>query len=250
MAYVERFSDRVDDYAKYRPTYPVALLDLLESRGLSRTASVMDVGSGTGILTALLLDRAAQVFAVEPNEPMRKEAERQLEGRTGFHSVAATAESTGLAESSVDLITAGQAFHWFDVEATKREWRRVGKDGIWCALIWNERVDDSDFSREYGQMARGFVDEQGRAGSRMKDPSAQLAAFFDPFPVERVDLPNYQELHLDGLVGRALSSSYWPKSGPAHEASIQRLEAIFKAYQQEGKVRFDYRTEVYLGRLP
>lgn len=250
MAYVERFSDRVDDYAKYRPTYPAALLDLLEERGLSRGASVMDVGSGTGILSALLLERGATVYTVEPNEPMRSEAERRLSEDPKFRSIAGTAEATGLPDNSIDLITAGQAFHWFDVDGTRREWRRVGKPAIWCALIWNERVDDSDFSREYGVMARGFVDEQGRAGSRMKDPAAQLKAFFDPSPVERVDLANFQDLDLDGLIGRALSSSYWPKAGEKHETSIRLLRELFEAYQKEGMVRFDYRTEVYLGRLP
>lgn len=129
MAYVQRFSDRVQDYTRYRPSYPPALLDHLAHYGLQPGAVVMDAGSGTGILSELLLDRGATVYAVEPNSPMREESVRRLGTRSGFHAVPATAEETGLPESSIDLITAAQAFHWFDVTATRSEWTRVLRPG-------------------------------------------------------------------------------------------------------------------------
>ncbi len=250
MAYVERFSNRVEDYALARPSYPAAMLDLLSSHGLGPAASVVDVGSGTGILTQLLLDRGAEVYAVEPNQAMREEAERQLGSRPGFHSIAAGAESTTLADGFADLITAAQAFHWFDVTPTRQEWVRILKPGGWVALMWNERIDESEFSRGYGQMARAFVEEQGPATSRLIDPVRVIEEFFagrENFTHHK--FPNDHHHDLSGLKARALSSSYWPRDGEAYEKSMARLEEIFELHRFEGRVRFEYVTEVFLGQL-
>jgi SAM-dependent methyltransferase len=246
MAYTERFSDRVQDYSRYRPSYPAALLDHLQGYGLGPDASVMDVGSGTGILTELLLERGAIVHAVEPNGPMRAEAERRLGDNPRYHSVAGTAEATGLPAASVDLITAAQAFHWFDIAPTRAEWARVLRPGGWVALIWNERKKEGEFSLGYGKLANGFVDEAGQERRRLANPDAQIAAFFRH---EKFSFDNHQVLDLAGVKGRALSSSFWPQSGPAFEASMQELEALFSLHQEDGLVRLDYVTEVFVGQL-
>lgn len=222
------------------------MLDHLADYGLQPGATVMDAGSGTGILSELLLDRGAHVYAVEPNAPMRDEAVRRLESRTGFHSVPATAEETGLPASCVELITAAQAFHWFDVERVRKEWSRVLRPGGWVALIWNERQDTSELALGYRAFANGFVDQSGRATPRLADPVARLNAFFDH---TRLEFANHQDLDLDGLKGRALSSSYWPRSGAAFYESMARLEELFRTHAVEGTVRFDYVTELYLGQL-
>lgn len=248
MAYVERFSNRVEDYALARPSYPVALLDLLARHGLTPGATVIDAGSGTGILTRLLLDRGAEVYAVEPNQAMREEAERQLGGVPGFHSIDAGAEATTLPDDFAHLITAAQAFHWFDVERTRVEWRRVLREVGWVALIWNERIDDSEFSRGYGSMARAFVDGAGKATPRLIDPSAQMNRLFGG-DYQTHTFPNHHDHDLRGLIARALSSSYWPKAGEEHDRSMKRLEELFQQHQTGGFVRFDYVTEVFLGQL-
>jgi SAM-dependent methyltransferase len=117
----ERFSSRVANYARYRPSYPQAAIDLLAARcGLSPTAVVADVGSGTGILTEQLLAGGAEVMAVEPNDGMRAAAAARLGARSRFHSVRGTAEATTLPSGSIDLWLAGQAFHWFEVRAARR----------------------------------------------------------------------------------------------------------------------------------
>src|SRR5262245_17011202 len=127
-----RFSTRVENYVKYRPGYPPAVVDLLRREcPLSDASVVVDVGSGTGILTELFLKYGHPVFAVEPNEEMRKAAERLLGDRAGFHSIVGTAEATTLPDCSVDLISAGQAFHWFDRERAHREFVRILKPGGW-----------------------------------------------------------------------------------------------------------------------
>lgn len=249
MAFVDRFSNRVDDYARYRPSYPAALIDFLRDHGLSETATVMDAGSGTGILTELLLNAGATVYAVEPNEPMRAEAERRLGDREGFHSLAASAEATGLERGSVDLITAAQAFHWFDVNPTRAEWSRILRPKGWVALIWNERDDANAVGQAYRKMARAFVDNAGAPASRLMAPSAQIEAFFAPHQVTKHTFPNHQILDREGLIGRALSSSYWPKSGPAYEESLVELNRIYDDLQVDGQLQMNYITEVFLGQL-
>src|SRR5579863_1256797 len=110
-----RFSDRVEDYVKYRPHYPKKILSYLQDRyAFGPGWVVADIGSGTGISTELFLRFGNNVFAVEPNLEMRSKAEELLAAHPGFRSVEGTAEATGLPGSSIDLIVAGQAFHWFD----------------------------------------------------------------------------------------------------------------------------------------
>src|SRR5579863_1519490 len=121
-----RFSDRVEDYVKYRPHYPVVILSYLRDRYTFGPGWVVaDIGSGTGISTELFLRFGNKVFAVEPNREMRSKAEELLAGEAGFVSMDGTAEATGLADSSVDLIVAGEAFHWFDPIRTRAEFVRI-----------------------------------------------------------------------------------------------------------------------------
>ena len=138
------FSGRVESYVRYRPSYPPAIIDLLvEDCGLSRDWIVADIGSGPGNLTRLFLDYGARVYAVEPNQEMREAGERLLGALPGFTSVDGTAEATGLPEASVDLVTAGQAFHWFDSQRAGTEFRRILRPPQWVALVWNERRNGS-----------------------------------------------------------------------------------------------------------
>ncbi len=247
---LERFSDRAEDYARYRPSYPAALADHLADYGLRGGAQVMDVGSGTGLLSRLLLDEGAEVFAVEPNLAMRLEAERTLGRRQGFHSIDGTAEATTVESAAVDLIVAGQAFHWFDPDVTREEWIRVLRPGGWVALVWNELVDDGAFASGYRNIAKAFVaNQEPPAQRRLVDPRAEIAAFFAPNPVERATFPNDQVLDLPGLKGRALSSSYWPNAGESFSRSMARLEELFEAHEVDGHVKFEYRTELFLGQL-
>ncbi|MBV8308551.1 MAG: class I SAM-dependent methyltransferase, partial [Gammaproteobacteria bacterium] len=131
----ERFSARADHYRRARPAYPAAALDLLAAHcGLKPGAIVADVGSGTGILTEQLLERGAQVIAVEPNDAMRAAAEEQLGAEARFRSVGASAEATTLPAQSVDLWVAAQAFHWFDAVRARLEALRVLRRGGFAAL--------------------------------------------------------------------------------------------------------------------
>ncbi len=250
LSSTERFSTRVEDYIKYRPSYPPGLLELLRVRcGLAATATVADIGSGTGILTELLLETGAMVFAVEPNNAMREAAERLLGDYGRFRSVPGTAEATTLPQASVDLVTASQAFHWFDVPKARRELCRVLKPQGWVALIWNERPPDAGaFHDEYDRLLRRHAPDYDRV-TRMRADEMKIREFFGRRPQTAV-FANQQVFDFTGLQGRLMSSSYAPEPGPPeHEPLIAGLRALFERHSRGGKVVFPYRTLVYFDRL-
>jgi SAM-dependent methyltransferase len=156
---VARFSDRVVDYIRYRPSYPVEALDAIRAiGGLSAGAEVADLGAGTGIWTRILLDAGFQVTAMEPNLEMRRAAEESLGNQPGFRSLEGASDRTGLPPASVDLVTAAQAFHWFDVAKTRRECLRVLKQNAWVVLLFNERlVDGSPFLIAYESLLQRYA---------------------------------------------------------------------------------------------
>ena len=246
-----RFSDRVEYYVRFRPGYPPALLHCLQQHtGLNRTATVADLGAGTGIFTALLLPLAGCVHAVEPNTAMRAAAEQALGARTNFVSHAGTAEATTLPSASVDLITVAQAFHWFDHRACRREFARILKPGGQVALIWNERLSDTTpFLRAYEDLLRACTADYNEVNHAQFDDVA-IGGFFAPAAFEKHAFPNEQSFALAGLTGRALSSSYVPNVGqPGHATFLAGLQAIFQRHAQAGCVAFHYRTVLFLGRL-
>jgi ubiquinone/menaquinone biosynthesis C-methylase UbiE len=135
-----RFSDRVENYIKYRPHYPPEVIDYLQSQNVLADSSVIaDIGSGTGISTEMFLNNGNTVYGVEPNKEMREAAERLLKDYKNFVSVNGTAEETTLKNKSIDIVTAGQAFHWFDIPKSKAEFKRILKDTGYVVLMWNNK---------------------------------------------------------------------------------------------------------------
>lgn len=245
----QRFTDRADNYARYRPTYPAAVLDCLrDACGLTSGAIVADVGSGTGILTELLLQRGATVYAVEPNAEMRRTAEAALLGFPGFISVDGRAEATTLPGQSVDLVTAGQAFHWFDPHASRHEFRRILKPDRYAALVWNGRdTKDGGFAADY----EALLDEFARDYTKVRR-DARLGNIDILFPDGYEQRSFYHERHLDhaSIHGGLLSASYAPLPGdPRYEPMVTRLRVIFDIHQQDGLVLLPYETRLYFGRL-
>lgn len=249
---VGRFSNRVDNYLKYRPRYPEGILDALrEVCGLTTRSTVADVGSGTGFLTELFLQNGNTVWAVEPNADMHAAAERMLAGVAGFHSLVGVAEATTLPDQSIDIVAAGQAFHWFDRAQTRLEFARILKPGGWVALVWNERETESTpFLRDYEHLLQRFATDYAQVDHRLISDSV-LQAFFAPGSFQLRSFPNRQEFDYVGLQGRLLSSSYAPESGqPGHEAMLAELRRIYDAHCENDRVSFDYLTRVYCGQLP
>jgi SAM-dependent methyltransferase len=246
----ERFSSRAENYARYRPGYPPSAIDLLAARcGLGAQTVVADVGSGTGLLTEPLLERGAQVFAIEPNDAMRAAAEAHLAGQPRFHSVKATAEATTLPPQSIDLWVAGQAFHWFEALAARREALRVLRSGGWGALLWNEHPpQQSSFLHDYDRLLRRHAAEYAAVLASRLDEE-RMREFFGG-AMERITFPNQQSFDLTGLEGRLLSSSYAPQPGqPQYAPMMQELRTLFDRHQRNGQIVFPYVTLVYLRQL-
>lgn len=247
----QRFSNRAADYAGYRPGYPLALYDLLVKEcGLGAAHVIADIGSGTGLLSKLFLDRGNRVYAVEPNAEMRASAQEFLAGYSHFQSVDASAEYTRLADSSFDFIAVGQAFHWFDVTAAQCEFRRILKPGGWVVIVSQDRcTDETSFAQEYERLLQRF----GIDYKKIKDayPQAEkMRQLFENGACRLHALPNHQDFDWEGLQGRLRSSSYAPtENHPNYVPMMSELHRIFDAYQTNGTVRMEYIAHVYLGQL-
>jgi SAM-dependent methyltransferase len=246
-----RFSNRVADYVRYRPTYPAEVLRVLESdAGLTATASVADVGSGTGNSAKLFLDLGNTVYGVEPNRDMRAAAEKLWDGNGRFHSVDGSAEQTTLNDRSVDFVVAGQAFHWFDRPMARQEFARILKPGGWVVLMWNSRhIGTTPFLCDYEGLLREFSTDYTQVDHKRVD-DAVIGQFFAPGIYQFRSLPNSQSLDLPGLIGRIASSSYMPAEGHSrYPAMLSAIEKIFERNQQGGRVKIEYDTVLYFGRL-
>lgn len=245
-----RFSDRVENYVRYRPGYPPEVLQALKDECGLKAAHVMaDVASGTGIWTRMLLENGNRVIGVEPNADMRQAGERLLAEFPRFQSVEGSAEATTLQDASVDFVTAAQAAHWFDRAKARQEFVRIMRPGGWLVLLWNERITDSTpFLRNYEQLLLDYgTDYQDVRHERTTE---SVNDFFDPAPFQERVFAMRQEFDYIGLEGRLLSSSYAPGPGhPRHAAMLQSLRAIYEAHARDGRVSFDYNTRVYFGQL-
>ncbi len=245
-----RFSNRVEDYVRYRPGYPPEVLELLRVEcGLKPFHAIADVASGTGAFTRLLLENGNRVFAIEPNAAMREAGGRLLQSFAQHISVAGTAENTTLPSASVDFVTAAQSAHWFDRRRARSEFVRILKPGGWCVLIWNERrTAATPFLRDYEQLLLTYGTDYKEV--RHERTTTTIHEFFAPAPhLERVfDLR--QQFEFEGTAGRLLSSSYAPLSGhPNHSPMMAELERIFHAHAQKGVVEFEYNTRIFYGEL-
>lgn len=220
--------------------------------GLVRDCTVADIGSGTGFLAKLFLENGNHVFGIEPNADMRAAGDRLLEHYDRFKSMPGTAEQTGLADHSVDFVTAGQAAHWFDREGTRKEFLRILKPGGWIVLIWNDRVTDATaLLREYEQLIEDYGTDYAQVRHAGLSTIEEIGAFFTPSKVLTRTFTNRQTFDYAGFEGRLLSSSYTPQKGhPGHDPMLAELRRMFDRYQQDGRVTMEYETRMYYSQIP
>jgi ubiquinone/menaquinone biosynthesis C-methylase UbiE len=248
---VARFSNRAENYSKYRPGYPAAVLALLKERcALTPESVVADVGSGTGILSELFLKNGNIVYGIEPNKEMRDAAEHLLRGYPRFHSLNGTAEAIPMENRSTDLVAAGQAFHWFDPQRARAEFSRILKPGGCVVIIWNERQRaSSPFLKEYEELLIRYGTDYQEVSKAYPKPVA-LKAFFAPSAMQTAQFENIQLFDLEGLRGRLLSASYAPdETHPNHKPMMEKLAGIFEQHQSAGRILFEYKTNICFGKL-
>lgn len=243
---VERFSNRVENYVKYRPGYPREMLDFFRDKlNLQRSYVIADIGSGTGISTRLFLENGNKVFGIEPNNLMREAAEEFLRDFPDFKSINGTAENTKLLDNSVDFITVAQAFHWFDKVKVPLEFRRILRDNGHIVLIWNERqLDSNEFLREYEK----FLLEYGTDYEKVRHEQITKEVLEESFQTifHQAIFQNSQILDFKGLKGRMLSSSYMPSAEhPRYKEMIKNLKSLFAKFEKNDKIQVLYDTNVF-----
>lgn len=239
------FTTKVADYQAARPDYPAALFDWLAGQ-LPAAPQVLDLGAGTGLLTQGLLARGWQVLAVEPDAAMRAACDARLGAHPGYRSAAGQAEALPADAQGFDLITAAQAFHWFDVGPARREFDRVLRPGGRVALIWNDRVPETDLNRELDGLLAAFGGS-GRAAQSTDDDRTRAHDFLGS-GLQTWSGPHSHHLDLAGLQALVFSRSYMPaRDSAAGRAALAQLAALFERHAEQGRVRMDYRTVCLLG---
>lgn len=256
------FSSKAGDYLAARPDYPLELLQHLRDRLPTPTAGmgeapahVVDLGAGSGQLTAGLLDQGLRVTAVEPSDDMRALAEQRLGSRPGFAASAGTAEATGLSQGCTDLITAAQAFHWFDIEAARRECLRLLRPGAEVALIWNDRLSEDPAQQaldalfdEFGGARRQAQKQHMKREGELPERAGLAAFFAGPVPASR-HWDHEHRLDHAGLLSLAFSRSYIPaRSSAEGQVLTQRLGELFARFAQQERLTMRYRCLAVIGR--
>lgn len=239
----QRFTNRVDDYARYRPTYPTEIIEAILHGYTSPV--VADLGAGTGISSHLLRDAGAMVYAIEPNAPMRD----AIVLVDGIVTIDASAEHTSLDAASVDIVTAFQAYHWFDPRAVLEEARRIIREGGRFAAVWNHRDRSDPLTGAYESIvdrydeSGGAIDRSRRSASVLED--LRRHGWGNP---RVVSTTHRRVLDWETMIGLARSASYLPKSGAAYESMARELRDLFDAWPAERA--FVYITDAYLAQRP
>lgn len=247
---IERFSNRVANYVKYRPDYPREIIPFLSHNcGLTSGSAIADIGCGTGISSLMFLENGNAVTGVEPNAAMRAAAGHLRERFPNFRLVDGTAYDTTLDDASIDLVVAAQAFHWFDPDRARREFARILRPGGYVVLIWNERqLDTTPFLIDYEKFLLTYATDYTKVRHENID-EVSLRDFFQREPGSAVFV-NVQVFDLEGLKGRMLSSSYMPdENAPIFPEMIEELRSLFAKHNESGKIKVFYDTNVYFSHV-
>lgn len=250
MDNTKRFSNRAENYVKFRPSYPSEAINYLYTNiGINKDSIIADIGSGTGIFTKLILTQKNKVYAVEPNKEMREAAENMLSKYKNFISVNGTAENTTLTSSSVDFVVSAQAFHWFDGLKAKKEFSRILHPNGKVILVWNRRIKEGNpLFIDYEQLLVHYGKDYKKI-SVENTRNTKLEEIFQNTYDTRM-FPNNQCLNFDQLKGRLLSLSCAPLPGDDdYEPMIKELKDIFDKYNNNGFVSFQYQTIIYWGSI-
>jgi SAM-dependent methyltransferase len=243
----KKFTNKSEAYAKYRPSYPEKFIEYIR-QSLGENKIIADVGAGTGILTRQLAQNQKIVYAVEPNDEMREACENSSRDIRNISIINGTAENTMLEDKSIDIITVAQAFHWFDMEKTRTEFKRILKSDGRVVLVWNSHDDKDELTREnrvlFERLCTNFNGFSGGCKPHTNDD------FFKDGVCDYKIFPNDSTLTFDEFIGRSLSASYAPlKEDTVYDEFIEGLKNIFNKYSVDGKLTFPQNTYAYIGEI-
>lgn len=250
MDLFRRFSDRVEDYIRYRPGYPLEIVPFLEQNNfLQPNAHIADIGSGTGLSSQLFLDAGYRVTGVEPNDEMRKASEVLLAAYPDFTALKGDAYSSTMPGASVDLIVCAQAFHWLDRKLAADEFRRILKPNGHVLLMWNDRDLSSPFMKAYETIIDQHAIDFNEINHLLITDDI-IDDWYAGGVQVKATFPYSQQFDLTGLTGRTSSCSYMPNRGAEGYIEMEKdIASLFHQYQQDGIVIFAYTTRIYLGKL-
>ncbi len=245
-----KFDSKGNVYSKARPSYPEALFSyLLAERAINKDTVAADIGAGTGIFTIALSQFVNSVFAVEPNDDMRCKAEEKYSATLNITSINATAENTSLPDSSVDLVTVAQAFHWFDRARFKNECKRILKNSGKVVLVWNDRDSDSEIIKDNFALNKKYCKDFKGSSNGIDFSKGAFCDFFNG-DFEVVEFCNNLVYTREDFIARNLSSSYAPKENDIiYNDYVKAVEEVFDKHQANGTVKYPYITRCYIGTI-
>ena len=247
------FANKARIYHNYRPSYPAGFIDYLYTiEDFSENSIIADIGSGTGIFSKLLLERGSCVYCVEPNDDMRSVAEKELSGFSGFVSINAPAEYTGLVKNSIDFVTTAQAFHWFNKDKFRYECCRILRSGGKVVIIWNSRDFSSEIVKADYETRKKYSIGEAKCISSAENPIYDVKGFFNDDKFEEMTFSNDLLLNRDTYIGMNLSRSYSPteeKEPEKYLALVAALGEIYDNYNNDGILLYPHVSKVYIGAI-
>lgn len=248
-----KFTGLAQTYAKHRPSYPKKAVEfVVRTCNLTDQSVIADIGCGTGISTRLFARQGIKkITGVEPNQDMRTVAESETKNTDIANDIIifqdGSAENTNLESETFDVILSAQAFHWFDRDKALREFHRILKPDGFCVLMWNVRNETDSFTHQYGDImfkhSSAVSDEVKRVVS---GKHLLLSDLFESVGVN--EFSNNQVLDEEGLIGRAVSTSYAPRDPQRVLELKNELSALFKNFGTKGSVTMKYTTSVYIAK--
>lgn len=245
-----KFTGKSSLYDRYRPGYPSRFFHELISAYIGRKEKfvIADIGAGTGIFTELIASIGKEVVAIEPNDDMRSILKERMEGKQ-VRCVNGSAEKTGITDTSVDLVTVAQAFHWFDAAAFKKECQRILKKNGLVMLIWNSRDHTSKLNKETAKISKKYCPNfQGFSGG-INIEQLDLQQFFTN-GYEHYAVSNPLKMDKEHFIGRNLSASYAPKKEDYfYNEFVEELGFLFEKYNKEDTLLVPNDLHVYVGAV-
>ncbi|HLO27660.1 MAG TPA: class I SAM-dependent methyltransferase [Anaerolineales bacterium] len=249
MRTTEIYSTKAEKYAKYRWDYSLQAIEaIIQIAHVTEQTLAADIGAGTGMLTKHFAGRVRHIYAVEPNDEMRKIAEGQLERFENCSVIKGCAEAIPLGNQSVDLITVAQALHWFDPTRTRAEFRRVLKPKGWLTAIRNYGVDQT-LNQAMGRICA----EADRAGllEAVPHPEEKPVSYYCGHEdIQRLTYEIEEKQNWDEFIGSLLSASYMPEESHPSYPRLERVaRQVFDDLSENGELRVRGETELIIGQV-
>lgn len=244
------YCGKQEDYSKYRPSYPNELFDFLCKEYDLKNKVIVELGAGTGKFSKIASFYCKQIYYIEPNIDMINKGKEYCSECTNITYVNKCAESTGLDKNLADIVFAVQSFHWFDKQKLKKEVSKILKPNGYFAIVWNNWEDDNNkFSKEYFRYISTWNTKL--TGNTYQHKNIyERKTFFKNCEYKSYIFMHSKTYTLHMLIGLSKSLSYAPKEDSEYyNEFIDGIISIFNKYKKDGVVRFDFHTEMFIGKI-